>query len=536
MGSDGDNSRSLSRCRRSSSPTAASSSNGSFRTEPRVQGLTDKTDTHHHHNTRDPGGSPRPPGLLAKSPVREVPRGAAPQQRQARCLQARGRSSAELPAERRTAARAKERRPGTFRERTEMFVKSETLELKEEEDVLVLLGSASPASAALTPVSSSADEEEEEELGAAGGARRQLGAEAGPAALGGSPGGAEGCRPARLLGVVHECKRRPPRARAVSRGAKTAETVQRIKKTRRLKANNRERNRMHNLNAALDALREVLPTFPEDAKLTKIETLRFAHNYIWALTETLRLADHCGGGGLPGALFSEAVMLSPGGTSAALSSSADSPSPASTWSCTNSPAESSSASSNSTSPYSCTLSPASPEGSDMDYWQPPPPDKHRYAPHLPIVRDYLKYIHLWANKEEKKKQRSARRSGSQRSTRAPLGRSRVGAVSGREPQGPSGGEGVGRPRTALAGKQQGSRYPQRISRPKARFCRAHPPVWVAWAPGCGKMNEWMGFVFWRMPKVAGGGEAMRVFLFAFACASFSSPSSANWEKSALIID
>uniref|UniRef100_A0A8B9WFR3 BHLH domain-containing protein n=1 Tax=Bos mutus grunniens TaxID=30521 RepID=A0A8B9WFR3_BOSMU len=95
-------------------------------------------------------------------------------------------------------------------------------------------------------------------------------------------------------------------------------------RTRRLKANNRERNRMHNLNAALDALREVLPTFPEDAKLTKIETLRFAHNYIWALTETLRLADHCGGGSLPGALFSEAVILSPGGTSAALSNSGDS--------------------------------------------------------------------------------------------------------------------------------------------------------------------------------------------------------------------
>lgn len=268
-----------------------------------------------------------------------------------------------------------------------MFVKSETLELKEEEEVLMLLGSASPASATLTPMSSSADEEEDEELRRPGAVLGQRGAEPGQGVQGSPASGAGGCRPARLLGLVHECKRRPSRARAVSRGAKTAETVQRIKKTRRLKANNRERNRMHNLNAALDALREVLPTFPEDAKLTKIETLRFAHNYIWALTETLRLADHCAGaGGLQGALFSEAVLLSPG---AALSASGDSPSPpSSSWSCTNSPASSSSASSTSTSPYSCTLSPASP-GSDVDYWQPPPPDKHRYAPHLPVARDCI---------------------------------------------------------------------------------------------------------------------------------------------------
>ncbi|XP_004617139.1 neurogenin-3 [Sorex araneus] len=63
------------------------------------------------------------------------------------------------------------------------------------------------------------------------------------------------------------------------------------RRSRRKKANDRERNRMHNLNSALDALRGVLPTFPDDAKLTKIETLRFAHNYIWALTQTLRIAD-----------------------------------------------------------------------------------------------------------------------------------------------------------------------------------------------------------------------------------------------------
>ncbi|XP_027752776.1 neurogenin-1 [Empidonax traillii] len=64
-------------------------------------------------------------------------------------------------------------------------------------------------------------------------------------------------------------------------------------KTRQVKLNDRERNRMHHLNAALDELRSVLPTFPDDTKLTKIETLRFAYNYIWALSETLRLAEQC---------------------------------------------------------------------------------------------------------------------------------------------------------------------------------------------------------------------------------------------------
>lgn len=72
---------------------------------------------------------------------------------------------------------------------------------------------------------------------------------------------------------------------------------------RRIKANDRERHRMHNLNSALDALRSILPVLPEDTKLTKIETLRFAHNYIWALTETLRMADqqeHTAGGDASG--------------------------------------------------------------------------------------------------------------------------------------------------------------------------------------------------------------------------------------------
>uniref|UniRef100_A0A665TQ69 Neurogenin 3 n=1 Tax=Echeneis naucrates TaxID=173247 RepID=A0A665TQ69_ECHNA len=70
----------------------------------------------------------------------------------------------------------------------------------------------------------------------------------------------------------------PPRPRADRTG---------LRGRRRMKANDRERHRMHNLNSALDSLRRILPALPEDAKLTKIETLRFAHNYIWALTEAL---------------------------------------------------------------------------------------------------------------------------------------------------------------------------------------------------------------------------------------------------------
>ncbi|KAL0607838.1 Neurogenin-1 [Plecturocebus cupreus] len=77
-----------------------------------------------------------------------------------------------------------------------------------------------------------------------------------------------------------------------------------LRRSRRVKANDRERNRMHNLNAALDALRSVLPSFPDDTKLTKIETLRFAYNYIWALAETLRLADQ----GLPGSSARERLL------------------------------------------------------------------------------------------------------------------------------------------------------------------------------------------------------------------------------------
>ncbi|XP_072263212.1 neurogenin-2 [Pyxicephalus adspersus] len=148
-----------------------------------------------------------------------------------------------------------------------------------------------------------------------------------------------------------EDSKKPKRNRARSSN-KSGELVTKIKKSRRLKANNRERKRMHHLNSALDALREVLPTFPEDAKLTKIETLRFAHNYIWALSETLRLADQLHGCTEPPMLHHDCPP---------------SPSPSPSWSCSSSPSSASCGSPD--SPDTCTAD-------ILDYWQPADPRLH----------------------------------------------------------------------------------------------------------------------------------------------------------------
>ncbi len=57
----------------------------------------------------------------------------------------------------------------------------------------------------------------------------------------------------------------------------------------RLKINSRERKRMHDLNAALDGLREVMPYAhgPSVRKLSKIATLLLAKNYIQMLSSSL---------------------------------------------------------------------------------------------------------------------------------------------------------------------------------------------------------------------------------------------------------
>lgn len=76
-----------------------------------------------------------------------------------------------------------------------------------------------------------------------------------------------------------------------------------IKRQRRLKANDRERNRMKNLNKTLQILKSLLPfdftvgnnssgsSDKGDDKLTKIETLRMATQYIYELTKLLEISS-----------------------------------------------------------------------------------------------------------------------------------------------------------------------------------------------------------------------------------------------------
>lgn len=150
-------------------------------------------------------------------------------------------------------------------------------------------------------------------------------------------------------GGVQEAGAEPQQKKKRRGRARNEATVHVVKKNRRMKANDRERNRMHNLNDALDTLRSVLPAFPDDTKLTKIETLRFAHNYIWALSETIRIADQ-----RPPKPRDSTRLLSP------LSCVTEAPSPGSdacSWS---------SGASSSSSPSYCTSNPSSPAAMD-DY-------------------------------------------------------------------------------------------------------------------------------------------------------------------------
>ncbi|CAF0987133.1 unnamed protein product, partial [Didymodactylos carnosus] len=75
-----------------------------------------------------------------------------------------------------------------------------------------------------------------------------------------------------------------PKKRGPKKKQMTPARVARFK-IRRLKANGRERDRMKGLNEQLEILRDTIPCFSLSQKLSKIETLRLAKNYIEALSE-----------------------------------------------------------------------------------------------------------------------------------------------------------------------------------------------------------------------------------------------------------
>ncbi|KAG7189425.1 hypothetical protein KM043_017128 [Ampulex compressa] len=64
-------------------------------------------------------------------------------------------------------------------------------------------------------------------------------------------------------------------------------TTTRERNLRRLESNERERMRMHSLNDAFQSLREVIPHVTKERRLSKIETLTLAKNYIVALTDVI---------------------------------------------------------------------------------------------------------------------------------------------------------------------------------------------------------------------------------------------------------
>nr|KAG5704886.1 hypothetical protein BaRGS_003869 [Batillaria attramentaria] len=87
-----------------------------------------------------------------------------------------------------------------------------------------------------------------------------------------------------------------------------------LRQTRRSRANTRERTRMHELNHALEAVRQALPLPLAEGKLTKLEILRSATNYMRALQISIEEHDrqvaetessvvsqgHCHGAASPG--------------------------------------------------------------------------------------------------------------------------------------------------------------------------------------------------------------------------------------------
>lgn len=82
-------------------------------------------------------------------------------------------------------------------------------------------------------------------------------------------------------------RRRLTGAERASRRSRNSGPSARERTLRRIESNERERMRMHSLNDAFQGLREVIPHVRYGRKLSKIETLTLAKNYIKSLTNVI---------------------------------------------------------------------------------------------------------------------------------------------------------------------------------------------------------------------------------------------------------
>ena len=76
------------------------------------------------------------------------------------------------------------------------------------------------------------------------------------------------------------------------RGPRPKQLTNEEKRQKRADANDRERQRMGQLNVAFNHLRNVLPKHGNDRELSKFETVHLAKNYIRSLNELLGQADN----------------------------------------------------------------------------------------------------------------------------------------------------------------------------------------------------------------------------------------------------
>ena len=87
-------------------------------------------------------------------------------------------------------------------------------------------------------------------------------------------------------------KKTPSKADSEDGGSVNGKNYKNMSRERRLIANARERTRVHTISTAFDALRQAIPTYSYNQKLSKLAILRIASTYIKSLTALTGDTEH----------------------------------------------------------------------------------------------------------------------------------------------------------------------------------------------------------------------------------------------------